>query len=114
MPALAEKGSAILVVHFIVGDAAVLVVNVGTRQSALLYRGEWAYRMCSEAFKDKARLQLHSKNFGLKTNFVIVLKCFICKILKYKARFILKFKVVCVATRTLVMNCYSCDLLMLS
>ena len=31
-----------------------------------VYRGEWAYRMRSEAFKDKARLQLHSKNFGLK------------------------------------------------
>ena len=63
-----------------------------------VYRGEWAYRMRSEAFKDKARLQLHSKNFGLKQ-----------KILKYKADFILKFKVVCVATCTLVMNCYSRD-----
>ena len=29
--------------------------------------------------------------------------------LNYKAGFILKFKVVCVATHTLVMNCYSRD-----
>ena len=102
--------SAILVVHFIVGGAAVLMAKLGARRSALVYKGEWAYRTRSEAFKDKARLQLHSKNFS----FLIVLNSFICKILKYKACFILKFKVVCVATRTLVMNHYSHDLLMLS
>ena len=51
--------------------------------------------MRSEAFKDKARLQLHNKNFG----FVILLDSFICKILKYKTGFILKFKVVCIAMR---------------
>ena len=66
MPDQGDKGSAILVVHFILGDAAVLVVKLGTRQSASVYRGEWAYLMCSEAFKDKARLQLHNKNFSLK------------------------------------------------
>ena len=102
--------SAILVVHFIVGGAAVLVAKLGTRGSASVYRGEWAYLTRSEAFKDKARLQLHSKSFGLKQ----LLNSFICKILKYKAGFILNFKVVCVATRTLVMNCCSRDLLVLS
>ena len=56
----------ILVVHFIVGGAAVLVVKLGTRRSASVYRDEWAYCMRSEAFKDKARLLLHSKSFGLK------------------------------------------------
>ena len=58
--------SAILVVHFIVGAVAVLKAKLGTRRSISVYRGEWAYRTRSEAFKDKARLQLHSKNFGLK------------------------------------------------
>ena len=58
--------SAILVIHFIVGGAAVLVMTLGTRQSTSVYRGEWVYRTCSEAFKDKARFQLHSKTFGLK------------------------------------------------
>ena len=58
--------SAILVVHFIVGGVAVFVAKLGTRRSASVYRGEWAYRTRSEAFKDKARLQLHSKNFSLK------------------------------------------------
>ena len=58
--------SAILVVHFIVGGAAVLMAKLGARRSASVYKGEWAYRTCSEAFKDKARLQLHSKSFGLK------------------------------------------------
>ena len=58
--------SAILVVHFIVGGIAVFRVKLGTRRSASVYRGEWAYRTHSEAFKDKARLQLHSKNFDLK------------------------------------------------
>ena len=52
-----------------------------------MYKGEWAYRTRTEAFKDKARLHLHSKNFGLKFS-----NSFICKILKYKADFILKFK----------------------
>ena len=58
--------SAILVIHFIVGGAAVLMAKLGARWSTSVYRGQWAYRTCSEAFKDKARLQLHSKNFGLK------------------------------------------------
>ena len=58
--------SAILVVHFIVGDVAVLMAKLGTRWIASVYRGEWAYRMQSKAFKDKVRLQLHNKNFGLK------------------------------------------------
>ena len=87
--------SAILVVHFIVGGAAVLVAKLGTTWSAPIYRGEWGYCTRSETFKDKARLQLHSNNV----------------LLTYKA---VKFKVVCVATRTLVMNCYSRDLLVLS
>ena len=59
-------GSAILVVHFIVEAVAVFMAQLGTRRSPSVYRSEWAYRMRSEAFKDKARLQLHSKNFGLK------------------------------------------------
>ena len=54
--------SAILVIHFIVQDAAALMVKLGTRQSVSVYKGEWAYPMHSEAFKDKARLQ----NFDLK------------------------------------------------
>ena len=58
--------STILVVHFIVGGAAVLMAKLGTSWSALVYRGEWAYHTRSKAFKDKARLQLHSKSFGLK------------------------------------------------
>ena len=58
--------SAILVVHFIVGGVAALTAKLGTTWSASVYRGEWAYRTCSKAFKEKARLQLHSKNFGLK------------------------------------------------
>ena len=58
--------SVIIVVHFIVGDVAVLMAKLGRKQSALVYRGEWAYCTRSEAFKDKARLQLHSKNFSLK------------------------------------------------
>ena len=57
---------AILVVHFIVGGTAVLVVRLGTRRSASVYRGEWAYHMRSEAFKDKARFLLHSKSVSLK------------------------------------------------
>ena len=58
--------SAILVVHFIVGGVAVLMAKLGTTLSTSVCRGEWAYRTRSEAFKDKARLQLHSKNFDLK------------------------------------------------
>ena len=58
--------SAILVVHFIVGGVAVITAKLGTQRSASVYRGEWAYCLRSEAFKDKDRLQLHSKNFGLK------------------------------------------------
>ena len=58
--------SAILVVHFIVGGVVVLMAKLGRRRSASVYRGEWAYCMRSKAFKDKARFQLHSKNFGLK------------------------------------------------
>ena len=59
--------SAILVVHFIVVVfVAVFMAKLGTRRSASVYRDEWAYRTRSEAFKDKARLQLHSKNFSLK------------------------------------------------
>ena len=58
--------SAILVVYFIVGGAAVLMAKLGARWSASVYRGEWVYCTRSEAFKDKARLQLHSKSFGLK------------------------------------------------
>ena len=91
------------------------MAKLGTNKSVSVYRGEWAYHTCSKAFKDKARPQLHSKNYGLKqlcNSFKY--GSFICKILKYKAGFILKFKVVCVATRTLVMNCYSHDLLVLS
>ena len=57
--------SAILVVHFIAGGVAVFMAKLGTR-SASVYRGEWAYHTRSEAFKDKVRLQLHSKSFGLK------------------------------------------------
>ena len=45
---------------------AVLMVKLGAIRSASVYRGEWAYCTCSKAFEDKARLQLHSKNFGLK------------------------------------------------
>ena len=58
--------SAILVAYFTVGGTAVLVVKLGTRWSTSVYRGEWAYLTRSEAFKDKARLQLYSK-FQLKT-----------------------------------------------
>ena len=58
--------SAILVVHFIVGGATVLMAKLGARRSTSVHRGEWAYHTHSEAFKDKARLQLHSKSFVLK------------------------------------------------
>ena len=56
--------SAILVIHFIVGGVAVLMAKLGTTWSTSVNRGEWAYCMRSEAFKDKARVQLHSKNFS--------------------------------------------------
>ena len=92
MSAQGNKGSAILA-HFIIEDTAALMAKLGTRQSTSVYRGEWGYRMCSEAFKDKVRLQLHSKNFDLKQLCI----SFICKTLKCKAGFILKFKVVCIA-----------------
>ena len=58
--------SAILVVLFIVGGIAVLMAKLGTTWSTSVCRGEWVYRTRSEAFKDKARLKLYSKNFGLK------------------------------------------------
>ena len=58
--------SAMLVVHFIVAGAEVLMAKLGARRSASVYRGEWAYCTRSEAFKDKASFQLHSKSFGLK------------------------------------------------
>ena len=90
--------SAILVVHFTVGGIAVLMAKLGTRWSVSVYRGECAYRMCSKAFKTR-----------LGSSFTVRISSFICKILKYKAGFILKFKVVCVATCTLMMNCYSHD-----
>ena len=64
--------SAILVVHFIAGGIAAFMAKLGT-SSASVYRVEWVYRTRGEAFKGKARLQLHSKNFGLNS--------FICKIL---------------------------------
>ena len=105
--------NAILVVHFIVRDAAALKAKLGARWSTSVYKGEWAYRMHSKAFKDKVRLQFHSKSFSLKQLYNS-LRCFICKILKFKAGFILKFKVVCVAMRTLVMNHNSRDSFMLS
>ena len=58
--------SAILLVHFIVQDTAALMAKLGTRQNASVYKGEWVYRTRSEAFKDKASLQLHCKSFSLK------------------------------------------------
>ena len=42
--------STALVIHFIVGGAAVLVAKPGARWSASVYRGEWAYCMHSETF----------------------------------------------------------------
>ena len=59
--------SAILVIHFIVGGTAVYSWQSWEQDEVLsVYGGEWAYRTRSEAFKDKARLQFHSKNFDLK------------------------------------------------
>ena len=52
--------SAILVIYFIVGGIAVLMVKLGKGQSASVYRGECVYCTCSKAFKDKARLKLYS------------------------------------------------------
>ena len=102
--------STILVVQFIVLDAAALMAKLGARRNTSVYKGEWEYRTCSKVFKDKARLQLHGKSFSLKQ----LSNTFKCKIPKFKAGVILKFKVVCVATHTLVMNCCSHDLLVLS
>ena len=48
--------SAILVIHFIVGGAEVLMAKLGTSWSASVYRGEWVYHMHSEAFKNKTRV----------------------------------------------------------
>ena len=59
----ARPRSTILVIHFIVEGAAVLVAKLGTRWRASVYRGKWAYRTHSD---DKARLQLHKKSSGLK------------------------------------------------
>ena len=56
------------------------------------------------------KTRLCSKSFDLKQ----LSNSFVCEIPKFKADFILKFKVACVATCTLVMNCYSHDLLVLS
>ena len=47
-------------------SAAALMAKLGTRWSALVYKGVWTHHTRSKAFKDKARLQLHSKNFSLK------------------------------------------------
>ena len=66
MPAQGDKSSTILVIHFNEGDAAVLMVKLGTRQNTSVYRGECMYHTCRDTFKDKARLQIHSKNFGLE------------------------------------------------
>ena len=71
MIAQGNKGSATLVIHLIVEDAAALMVKLETRWSSSVYRGEWVYSMCSEAFKDNARLQLHSKNFSLTNSFYL-------------------------------------------
>ena len=61
-----------MVIHFVVGDAAALMAKLGTRQNASVYKGEWVYRTRSEAFKDKARLQLHCKSFSLKQLYNII------------------------------------------
>ena len=58
--------STILAVQFIVQDAAALMAKLGTRRSTSVYKGEWAYHIGSEAFKDKSRLKLHSKNFDFQ------------------------------------------------
>ena len=42
--------SAILVIHFVEGGIAVLLAKLGTRRSASVYRGEWAYCTRSKAF----------------------------------------------------------------
>ena len=64
---------------------------------------------CTEVSGRAVRVAKHLKT-RLGSSFTVRISAFICKILKYKAGFILKFKVLCVATRTLVMNCYSRDL----
>ena len=45
--------SAILVVHFIAGDVAVFMAKLGTRRSASVYRGEWAYRTLVKHLKTR-------------------------------------------------------------
>ena len=61
--------SAILIVHFIVGGVPVLMEQ---DEVLSVYRGEWTYHTRSEAFKDKARLQIHSKNFCLQQVLFII------------------------------------------
>ena len=53
--------------------------------------------MGSDAFKRRAKLQLHSNNFGLNS-FLLLLKSFTTKALEFKA--VLKFKNIC-------MHCYT-------
>ena len=55
----ATHRSAIFVIHFIVRDVAALMAKLGTRKRASVYKGEWVYCTRSEAFKDKAWLQVH-------------------------------------------------------
>ena len=54
---------AILVVHFIVGGAAILMVNLGALQCTEVSGHTIPV---AKHLKTKARLQLHSKSFGLK------------------------------------------------
>ena len=62
MSAQGDKGGAIVVIHFIVGDTATLGLwKLETRQSGLVCRGEWVYRIHSKAFKDKVRLHTASQ-----------------------------------------------------
>ena len=49
----------VLLDHVSFSETAVPVVYRFFHKIALVYRGKWAYHMHSEAFKDKARLQLH-------------------------------------------------------
>ena len=74
--------SVILVIHFIVGGVAVLMAKLGTRRSASVYRGEWAYRTRSKAFKTRLGSSFTVRLLALN-NFLIVLNSFIRKILKY-------------------------------
>ena len=45
LPAQGDKGSAILVIHFIVGDAAALMAKLGTRWSTLSLQSEGTIRI---------------------------------------------------------------------